>query len=261
MPIAKQLNEERAAIERKRREREEQHLYLAVGVITEENFKAHQGFDLADWEIDPLSPAAPQTHRILRTWTVAEFARSLAEKQNIHPDHVRLWVMVNRQNKTTRPDQPILDTSMTMDEAFNKHGTRDKSFRLWLETASTIEDGKAIWPDIQSNSNPPLLVFLKYFDAVAQSLLGIGHVYVRKNSKVAELIPIALQLMGWAPGSSSITLYEVCLLSDHFSVYIALAKTGVGDKAFNDRTNEAKSITSSSGNSGWGYRMFSASSG
>lgn len=251
MPIAKQLNEERAAIERKRREREEQHLYLAVGVITEKTFKAHQGFDLVNWETDPSSPAAPQTHRILKTWTVAEFARSLAEKENIHPDHVRLWVMVNRQNKTTRPDQPILDTSMTMDEALNKYGIRDRNFRLWLETASTIEDGKAIWPDIQNNSNPPLLVFLKYFDAVGQSLLGIGHVYVKKNSKVAEMIPIILQIMGWAPGSSSITLYEVRLLSDHFSACIVLANTVVGDKAFNDRTNEAKSITSSSGNPRW----------
>lgn len=159
--------------------------------------------------------------------------------------------MVNRQNKTTRPDQPILDTSMTMDEALNKYGIRDRSFRLWLETASTIEDGKAIWPDIQNNSNPPLLVFLKYFDAVGQSLLGIGHVYVKKNSKVAEMIPIILQIMGWAPGSSSITLYEVCLLSDHFSACIALANTVAGDKAFNDRTNEAKGITSSSGNPRW----------
>ncbi len=251
MPIAKQLNEERATIERKRREREEQHLYLAVGVITEKSFKAHQGFDLVSWEIDPLSPAAPQAHRVLKTWTVAEFARSLAEKENINPEHVRLWVMVNRQNKTTRPDQPILDTSMTMDEALNKYGIRDRSFRLWLETATTIEDGKAIWPDIQNNSNPPLLVFLKYFDAVGQSLLGIGHVYVKKNSKVAEMIPIILQIMGWAPGSSSITLYEVCLLSDHFSACIALANTVVGDKAFNDRTNEAKGITSSGGNPRW----------
>lgn len=225
MPIAKQLDEERVAIERKRREREEQHLYLVVAVTTEENFKAHQGFDLVDWEIDPLSPAAPQIHRILRTWTVAEFARSLAEKENIHPDHVRLWVMVNRQNKTSRPDQPILDTSMTMDEAFNKHGTRDKGLRLWLETASAVEDGKAIWPDVQNSSNPPLLVFLKHFDAIGQSLLGVGHVYLKKNSKVAEIIPIVLQLMGWALGSSSITLYEVRHVSDHFQCIIALANT------------------------------------
>lgn len=203
MIIAKQLNEERAQIERKRREREEQHLYLPVGVITEENFKAHQGFDLVNWETDLTSPSAPQTHRVLRTWTVAEFVRSLAEKKKTPPENIRLWVMVNRQNKTTRPDQPLLDTDMTIDEAYNKYGTREKSFRLWLETASNTEDGKAIWPDPQTSNNTSLLVFLKYFDAMAQSLLGVGHIYVKKNSKVGEMIPMILQVMGWAPGSSS----------------------------------------------------------
>lgn len=203
--LAKQLNEERAAIERKRREREEQHLYLSVGVVTEDNFKAHQGFDLVNWDADPSSESAPQAHRILRTSTVSDFTKSLAESKNLTPEQVRLWVMVNRQNKTTRPDQPLVDPNMTIDEAYNKYGSRDKSFRLWLETAGNAEDGKPVWPDMQpqTSNNVPMLVFLKYFDAISQSLLGVGHIYVRKHSKVGEMIPMIQQLMGWSPGSSS----------------------------------------------------------
>lgn len=205
MTTAKQLNEERAAIERKRREREEQHLYLPVGVVTEDNFKTHQGFDLVNWDADPSSESAPQAHRILRTSTVSDFARSLAESKKLPPEQVRLWVMVNRQNKTTRPDQPLVDPNMTIDEAYNKFGSRDKSFRLWLETANSVEDGKPVWPDMQpqTSNNVPMLVFLKYFDAISQSLLGVGHIYVRKHSKVGEMIPMIQQLMGWSPGSSS----------------------------------------------------------
>ncbi|MCJ1460144.1 hypothetical protein MMC28_010523, partial [Mycoblastus sanguinarius] len=202
--LAKQLNEERAALDRRRKEREEQHLYLSVGVITEENFKAHQGFDLTSWDTESGLDPAPRVHRVLRTSTLADFAKTLAETQQLPPEQVRLWVMVNRQNKTTRPDQPLSEPEMTLDEAYNKYGSRDKSFRLWLEKASQFEDGKPIWPDVQpqNSSNQPILVFLKYFDADAQSLKGIGHVYIKKHSKVADMVPMIHQLMGWSHGTS-----------------------------------------------------------
>lgn len=200
-----QLNEERAVVERKRREREEQHLYLSVGIVTEENFKAYQGFDLINWEADPNSPSSPKTHRILRTMTVSEFAKSLAEDEGFPPGHVRLWVMVNRQNKTVRPDQPLTDPNMTIDEAYSKHGSRDKNFRLWLETAYEVKDGKPIWPDMQpqTSNNIPALVFLKHFDTENQTLLGVGHVYARKQSKVADMVPLIQKLMGSSPSSTS----------------------------------------------------------
>lgn len=212
---AKQLNEEKALIERKRKEREEQHLYMQMGVVTDENFKAFQGFDLCAWEgIEPGSEAAPKTYRILRTSTIGEFARTVAAEKNLAAEQVRLWVMVNRQNKTTRPDQPIENSEMTIDEAFTKYGSRDKAFRFWLEVAKTVEDGKPVWPDAPAldRSNAPILIFLKYFDADTQSLKGVGHIYAKKHSKVGDMVPSILQLMGWSSGSTTVptlALYEV----------------------------------------------------
>lgn len=166
-------------------------------MVTERDFKAYQGFDLIDWDADPSSEAAPKTHRVLRTMTISEFVRSLAEGLNLPSEKVRLWAMVNRQNKTIRPDQPLTDGNLTIDDANNKYGTRDKPFRLWLETAPNVEDGKPLWPDMQApmSNNPPVLVFLKYFDTTAQTLRGIGHVYIRKHSKVADLIPLIMNMM------------------------------------------------------------------
>lgn len=120
--------------------------------------------------------------------------------------------MVNRQNKTVRPDQPLLDQDMTVEDACNKYGSRDKWFRLWAEVAEHVEDGRAIWPDLQpqAGNNTPILVFLKYFDPESQTLRGIGHIYVKKNAKVADMVPMICQLMGWSPGSTpNILLYEV----------------------------------------------------
>lgn len=199
-----QLNEERAALERRRRDREEQHLYLPVGVVTEDNFKTHQGFDLTTWDSDVTLESGPKTYRVLRASTVADFAKTLADENNVPPEQVRFWVLVNRQNKTVRPDQPLSDPAMTIDEAHNKYGSRDKHFRLWLEIAGSMENGKPVWPDTQiQTSSLPILVFLKHFDADSQTLKGVGHIYIRKHSKVSDMVPMILQLMGWSHSQSA----------------------------------------------------------
>ena len=200
--VAKQLNEEKATLERRRKEREEQHLYLSVGVVTEDNFKAYQGFDLTAWDVESTGDSVPKVHRVLRSSTLGDFTNTLAEEMHLPAEQIRLWIMVNRQNKTIRPDQPITDLKMSIDEAYNKFGSRDKSFRLWVEKASQIEDGKPVWPEeltqpIGSNNNTSILVFLKYFNAEAQSLKGVGHIYCKKLSKVADMVPLMMQQMGW----------------------------------------------------------------
>ncbi|KAI4109728.1 MAG: hypothetical protein L6R37_000415 [Teloschistes peruensis] len=206
--LARQLNEERAALERKRKDREEAHLYLPVSVVTEANFKAHQGFDLIDWSANPSTSSAPQTFRILRASTVGDFTKTIAETLQLPAEQVRLWVMVNRQNKTIRPDQPLPDLNMTMNEACSRYSSRDKPFRLWAESTTNVDGGKAQWPNVNPSPglSPPILVFLKYFDADDQTLKGFGHVYLKKTSKVAEMIPVIQQLLGWSPGQDSMSL-------------------------------------------------------
>ena len=198
------MKEEKAVAERRRKERDEQHLYLSVGVVTENNFQAYQGFDLTMWDDSAGPEATPKMHRVLRTSTIGDFTKALAETMQLPPEQLRLWVMVNRQNKTVRPDTPIAESDMTIDEAYTKYSARDKTFRIWVEQASQSEDGNAVWPEYQAtnNSNPPILLFLKYFDAEAQSLRGVGHVYIKKQARVADLLPMIEKLMGW-PSSSS----------------------------------------------------------
>ena len=115
--------------------------------------------------------------------------------------------MVNRQNKTTRPDQPIMEFDATIDSAFQKYGCRDKAFRLWVEEADAQADDEAVWPEFQipnvQGSNAPILIFLKYFDAVAQTLKGVGHVYLRKQDKVADLVSLINTKMGWTPNANA----------------------------------------------------------
>ncbi|WEW56134.1 ubiquitin-specific protease ubp15 [Emydomyces testavorans] len=204
--LEKKIADERAELAKRKKEREEQHLYMNVGLISDESFKHHHGFDLTSFDLESTDPAAPKTYRILRTTVVGEFAKQVAEEKALSPDQIRLWVMVNRQNKTTRPDQPLRDLEMPMEQAFNDFGTKGNPFRLWLEIVEPGADGKVVWPETKG-PNALTLVFLKYFDVQAQTLTGVKHIFVRKQSKVSELSSTILELMNWPPGTSFL-LYE-----------------------------------------------------
>ena len=209
--IAEQLKVEREQEERRRKDREESHLYISVAVVTENQFRKYQGFDLTKWDLDSEEESAPTVYRTLRTSTIAELCAKIAEDNKVPADHVRLWVLVNRQNNTSRPDQPLLDSSATVETTWNNHASRDKQFRLWAEFANHIEEGKAVWPETQphAGSNYSILVFLKYFDPATQTLMGVGHAYARKFAKVAELLPSIARLMGWSPDSMpALSLFE-----------------------------------------------------
>jgi ubiquitin carboxyl-terminal hydrolase 7 len=64
----RKLNEERALADQKRKECDDQLLYMAVRVITETSFKAHQGTDLAAFDKDPeTNPGAAKCYRLPRS--------------------------------------------------------------------------------------------------------------------------------------------------------------------------------------------------
>ncbi|KAK4238732.1 hypothetical protein C8A03DRAFT_43589 [Achaetomium macrosporum] len=217
--LRRRFEEEYAAREARRKEREEQHLYLGVKAITEATFREHGGTDLANFDATPdQDRAAPRFYRVLRTATMQDLVNAIAADIEQDPRRVRLWIMVNRQNKTIRPDQPVMDLHPTVEETYNRAAAhRDFALRVWVEVAEEVgPDGTANWPTFPGLpngvvvKNDLILLFLKWFDAEAQALRGIGHVYISKEKKVEELIPIIMKKMGWEKLSSDekIQLWE-----------------------------------------------------
>ncbi|KAL1974815.1 hypothetical protein VTN31DRAFT_5019 [Thermomyces dupontii] len=111
--------------------------------------------------------------------------------------------MVNRQNKTTRPDQVIRDPEMTVERAYIRYATKGNPFQVWMEVVRPGPDGSVPTPDPKETA----LVFLKHFDVPSQTLSGIGSIIVRKNQTVSELAPIILEKMKW-PAGTEFLLYE-----------------------------------------------------
>lgn len=190
---------------RRKKEREEAHLYINVGLLTEQSFKSHNGFDLTSNDLPAGDPALPAVYRTLRAKKVSEFAEEIAEEKGLKANQIRFWVMVNRQNKTTRPDQVIKDQDMTVEEAYTRFGTKGNAFRVWMEVGEASADGTVSWPD----SNNSVLIFLKHFDVLAQSLAGVCATYVRRNQKVSELAPIILEKMNWPAGTEFMLFEEI----------------------------------------------------
>ncbi|KAF2865809.1 hypothetical protein BDV95DRAFT_553981 [Massariosphaeria phaeospora] len=206
--LAERIAEERAAFERRRKEREEAHLYMDIAVGTENNFKVYQGFDIVPWKGDCDTPAAiPTLHRVLRATTISEFCNTIAEELGVDGDMVRPWAIVNRQNGTCRPDQPIAFPDMTVEEASSKFGTKTAQFRLWMEKAEKRNEdnspafGETLVDLKNQQQNRSIMLFLKHFDAKTQSLFGINTFYAAYQDKVCDLSPQVTKLLGWPAGT------------------------------------------------------------
>lgn len=111
-------------LEAKKREREEQHLFLTAKVfllfggdhvdsnyrtqvITDDTFARHEGFDLATFDEKNWPASDLPSFRVLKTETYSIFKSRVAQHFSYPESQIRLWVLVNRQNKTVRPDTHI----------------------------------------------------------------------------------------------------------------------------------------------------------
>jgi ubiquitin carboxyl-terminal hydrolase 7 len=81
--------------------------YECIQVITDESFAHHEGFDLASFDEKNWPPSELPSFRVLKQETYTVFKKRVAEHFSIPEYRIRLWVLVNRQNKTVRPDTPI----------------------------------------------------------------------------------------------------------------------------------------------------------
>jgi ubiquitin carboxyl-terminal hydrolase 7 len=115
--LQKRLEDERLQLDMKKKEKEDQHLFLTAKIITDQTFKGHQGFDLATFEDKNIPASELDNFRVLKTETYKTFKQRIAQHYK-YPEHqFRLWVLVNRQNKTVRPDSPIEDMDGSQSES------------------------------------------------------------------------------------------------------------------------------------------------
>ncbi|KAM0756443.1 cysteine proteinase [Meredithblackwellia eburnea MCA 4105] len=200
------LERERRDAEQRRRERDEQHLYLTTKVITNETFTKHQGFDLATFDDRTANQVDIPSYRVPKSQTFLDFRAMVAKECKIPAENIRLWVLVNRQNKTVRPDAPISDQdpTMTMETVRDKMASRQQDLKLYLEYIDPVT--RAQWTTNHGNE-PPIMVFVKHFDVAHQTLAGVGHFYVHKHMKVSDLATMINERLRFPP-TTALKIYE-----------------------------------------------------
>ncbi|RIA93959.1 ubiquitin carboxyl-terminal hydrolase 5 [Glomus cerebriforme] len=205
--LKRRLEEERALAEQKKKELEERHLYLTVKIVTAEKFKNHQGFDLANFEDRQYPISDVHVFKTLKSETYGVFKEDVSRKFNIPSEQVRFWVLVNRQNKTVRPDAPIPENyfNISMEEIHAKMTSRQNEMKLYMEVADKPINGKNWFPPIEGNNH--IMVFLKYFDPDKQSLEGLGHLYIQKFGKVGDYTRVLCEKKEFPP-DTPLKIYE-----------------------------------------------------
>jgi ubiquitin carboxyl-terminal hydrolase 7 len=201
-------------------------------VITDDTFQNHGGTDLTIFDyLYSEDPAAARDYRLLRTSTVRELTETVGDDIGVDPRRIRFWCMVNRQNKTIRPDTPIVNFSLTIEEAHQQlAGSKGQDLRIWAEVAEELDgSGDPIWPATPGapNGTAPktdlIVLFLKHFDVDRQMLRGIGHIYISREKKVEDLVPVILKKMNWPERNqlgekTVLKLFEVSAFSIQFQV-------------------------------------------
>ncbi|KAJ3037767.1 hypothetical protein HDV00_001353 [Rhizophlyctis rosea] len=218
--LRKRLEDEKIALEKRRKEKEEAHLYMQVKVLTNKEIVDHEGFDLCNYE-DKQTPVTPMRNlKTKKDMTFAQFKDMVGQEVGIPPARFRLWTMVGRQNKTIRPDTPIsdaaLDTPMhVLAQKHTKVGV--EGLRLYLEEAETDQPiatnpatGEPIWflPVNEQGTSQQFILFLKHYDPLEQKMRYAGKITMKsRSSRIGDLPALICARMQWPP-NTEIRMYE-----------------------------------------------------
>lgn len=208
--LAERIETEARIREQKRKEKEEQHLYMKTLIASDETFKSNHGFDFANFDEKDAAENRIMALRVRKDQSFGSFKEDLAHSIGLRPTDFRLWLMVNRQNRTVRIDIPIPEEEYesTLDEVRLKYATNQQALRLYLERGDIYdEEGKAVFPVTNTTASPGILIFIKHFKPELQLIHGVGHLYVRKDAKVHSILGALREMMGFSE-DEEISIYE-----------------------------------------------------
>ncbi|KAF9965293.1 hypothetical protein BGZ70_005095 [Mortierella alpina] len=206
--LQRRLDDERLAMENKRKEQNESLLFFNARIISDVDFKAHDGFDL----FNPHNQAAGKVLKVRKQDTFATFRESVAASYGVAEDQIRVWTLVKRQNDTVRTDMPIPDSdlTLTMESVKDRYGTRAqtdlKCYIEFLDKPAGSPNLKVppTSNDLQSGN---IMIFIKYYDPVTSTLEGVGKLNVQKNAKVGDIISTLNEKKG-LPANTALKLFE-----------------------------------------------------
>ena len=93
---------------------EQQHSFVTIKVVTDEAFSRHEDFDLAAFDESNLPLSDLPTFRVPKHETYSVFKHRVAQHFGYPESQIRLWVLINRENKTVRPEVCISENEPSL---------------------------------------------------------------------------------------------------------------------------------------------------
>ncbi|CAO3670582.1 unnamed protein product [Rhizopus stolonifer] len=207
--LVTRIEEEKRMLELKRKEKEEQMYYMKILLATHESFRKNRGFDFADFDERNAAQNNIFVLRVRKDQTFGAFKAEVAQMRGIPENEFRLWLLVNRQNRTVRLDLPIPDEEpdSTLEEVRQRYATNQLTLRLYLEEASFHENKIPIFPPAPQTGSTFALIFIKAFSPEYQTLCGMGHFYAPKDAKIHTVLDKLKQVAEFDE-SLEISVYE-----------------------------------------------------
>ena len=207
------LNEQKE-MEKRRKERDEQHLYFNVKVLSDDVIAKHEGPDLCNFDDKQHPISELHTFKTKKQDTFQTFCARVAEHFRVQEDQMRLWNLVSRQNKTIRPDAPLrFADDIVMEEVLAKI-TRNSTneMRLYLEVSETPigsspTTGKPFYFPAEG-SNSDILVFIKRFDPASGKGGFYGAFRLPKDETLNDVCEMISKHKGVNLSPGDIALYE-----------------------------------------------------
>ncbi|KAG2213843.1 hypothetical protein INT47_001112 [Mucor saturninus] len=203
--LVERICQEQEALKMLLKQREEQHLYVQVFIASDASFLSNTG---AQWipVVDHESMPAVQSKVALKTQTLRQLLEEYATEFGARPEHLRLWNLANRKNGNVQLDSLFSDADLDLSiEEVCRPVPNYPFLRVYVETAS---NGFPLFPLPNSNA---VLVFIKLFDPISQSLRGVGRLYVTRNSQIGTIVNSLNQMVGFQTGTI-LDVYEVIYL-------------------------------------------------
>ncbi|TPX74778.1 hypothetical protein CcCBS67573_g03936 [Chytriomyces confervae] len=197
------FEEERLEYEKKRKEREEQHLYVNTKVLLEDHVLRHRGFDLCnfDHKAYPITPVL--TLRLRKETTLLELKETVATEVCVPSSQLRVWTLVGRQNKTVRPDCVLTasENGLNLEEIRERYTKAAQELRVFVEVVAPNAK-----EEIKSEKS--LTLFLKYYDPTTTLIRYVGRIFIpNKTQKISEIFPVLCERAS-LPSSTPLLLYE-----------------------------------------------------
>ncbi|CAO3702673.1 unnamed protein product [Rhizopus stolonifer] len=201
--LVTRFEKEQAEIDRIKRQRAEQELYIKSYIVNDNSFLGNTGSDFIQIdEDDKGSPPLVNIMPVRKDVTLKVFTNEIAKKLDLNSEYFKFWILFNRENNTVRLGQPLEESegNFTMEKIREIYHEDYPYLRFYIEKALIDPTTKQpVFPDIQYDK---ILIFIKLFDQASQSLQGLGKLYVSSSDTVYSIEDKVNKMCGFEKGTT-----------------------------------------------------------